>query len=174
MHFHCLHWLMSTGLLFQSAFCWPWIYEWWNGTNVGIQFVIGDLIWFPLSAYVCLGFVVEYWPFVGACRHHSHSKLYRLCHLASLFYPWPPHTPHHCALPTHPLYTILMNFMIFFKKPGKNQPLSTCQVSCNTEQEVHMVFFACLQCWSLRPICDCLSKHSPSQHLPFFKKLALP
>ena len=30
----------------------------------------------PLSAHINLGFVVEYWPFVGACERHSHSKLY--------------------------------------------------------------------------------------------------
>ena len=40
---------------------------------------------------------MEYWPFVDTCTCHSYSKLYYLCHLASLlgFYHHPPylHTP---------------------------------------------------------------------------------
>ena len=100
MHVHCLHWLMSTGLLCRVCFSedvnprlvkWhPWrapIWQW-------------DLIWLSLSAYICLGLVVEYWPFVGACGRYSHSKLHQFCHLAfwfSLCY----HPPHSCAPPAH-------------------------------------------------------------------------
>ena len=71
---------------------------------------IGTKIWHPLSGHIFLGLVVEYWPFVGACTHHSYSKLYYLCFL-SLFKLLPPPTLPH-APPTHPLiYTgpILMN-----------------------------------------------------------------
>ena len=56
----------------------------------------------PLSAHVCIGLVVEYWPFVGACGRHNHSKLYHCVILLlcfSLFHP----TPHSCIPPTHSL-----------------------------------------------------------------------
>ena len=71
----------------------------------GLQFSNGELIWIPLSVYVCLGFIVEYWPFVGTCTHHSYSKLFYLCNLALWlsFYNHPPY-PH--APPTHPLYSM--------------------------------------------------------------------
>ena len=56
---------------------------------------------------------MEYWPFMGICECHSHSKLCHLCYLASLFklLSSPPHsrTP-----PTHPIIyagPILMNPM---------------------------------------------------------------
>ena len=64
-----------------------------EGSRVGC----GDLIWLPLSVQVCLGLVVEYWPFVGACTHHSYSKLHYLCLLSSLIKLLPPPTP-----PPHP------------------------------------------------------------------------
>ena len=75
------------------------IHDWWNGTRGGLQFGCGELILFPLSVYVCLGLVVEYWPFVDTCTHHSYSKLYCLCHLASLFKFLPPPIPSPC--PSH-------------------------------------------------------------------------
>ena len=88
-----------------------WIHKWWNGTKGRLQVGCVDLIWLPLSVHVCLGLVVEYWPFVGACTCHSYSKLYYLCLLSSLIKlllpPTPPRTPS-----AHPLiYTgpILMN-----------------------------------------------------------------
>ena len=99
----------------------------------GLQFGCGDLICFPLSVHVCLGLVVEYWPFVGACTRHSSSKLYYLYHLTSLFKLLPPTTPPLCPSCRPPyIYTgpILMNSMKKLSKTGKNQPLSTCQVSC--------------------------------------------
>ena len=82
-------WLLSLANVDWSAFpeCFLltlWIHDWWNGTNEGLQFGSWDLIWLPLSVHVCLGFVVEYWPFVGTCGHHNHSKLYDLCLLASM------------------------------------------------------------------------------------------
>ena len=73
--------------------------------------------------------LVEYWPFVGACTRHSYSKL-SICVLFLLCLSFCHHPPHPRTPPTHPLvYTgpILMNSM---KKTGKNQPLSTRQVSC--------------------------------------------
>ena len=101
MHVHCLHWLMSTGLLYQSAFA----------DHVNSQLVkwckwrapiwYEDLIRLPLSVHFCLGLVVEYWLFVGTHGRYSHSTLYYLCHLASLFKPLPPPTPPHYP-PTHP------------------------------------------------------------------------
>ena len=63
--------------------------------------------------HVCLGLVVEYWSFVGTCGHHSQSKLYYLCHLASLFYPLPPLTP-----PLMYNGPILMNSMKKLSKTG--------------------------------------------------------
>ena len=56
----------------------------------------------------------------------SHSKLYHMCHHASFV----------AFATTHPtplyVYTgpILMNSMKKSSKTSKNQPLSTCQVSC--------------------------------------------
>ena len=59
----------------------------------GLRVGCGDLIWLPLSVHVCLGLVVEYWPFVGACTRHSYSELYYLCLLSFLFKLLPPPTP---------------------------------------------------------------------------------
>ena len=140
MHVHCLHWLMSTGLLLQSAFFQPCkIHDWWNGTNGGLQFGSGDLIWLPLSAHICLGLVVEYWSFVGTCGCHSQSKLYHwvILLLCFSFYHYPP------LPPTHPLiYTglRLMNSMKKSSKTSENQPLSTCQVSCTKANSVSCQF----------------------------------
>ena len=53
-------------------------------------------LWGPDMAptvHVCLVLVMEYWAFVGTCTRHSYSKLYYLCHLASLFKLLPPTTP---------------------------------------------------------------------------------
>ena len=58
-----------------------------------LQVGCGDLIWLPLSVHVCLGLVVEYWPFVGAYTRHSYSKLYYLCLLSFLIKLLPPPTP---------------------------------------------------------------------------------
>ena len=102
MHVHCLHWLMWTGLLSLNAFCRPC--KSMTGEMVpkeGSRLAVGIcLIWLPLSVHVCLGLVVEYWPFVGACTHHRYSKLYYLCLLSSLIKLLPPPTPPPC--PSHP------------------------------------------------------------------------
>ena len=102
MHVHCLHWLMWTGLLSLNAFCRPCKSTTGEmapkeGTKGGLQVGCGDLIWLPLSVHVCLGLVVEYWPFLGACTRHSYSKLYSLCLVSSLIKLLPPPTP-----PPHP------------------------------------------------------------------------
>ena len=60
---------------FPEGFCWPWIYNWWNGINGRLQLGSGDLIWLPLSVHICLGLVVEYWPFVGTCALHVQSEI---------------------------------------------------------------------------------------------------
>ena len=120
MHVHCLHWLMSTGLLFLKAFCRPCKST--TGEMVpkgGLQVGCGHLIWLPLSVHICLGLVVEHWSFLGACRCHSYSKLYYLC-LLLLLLSFFHHPPHPRTPPAHPLiYTgpILMNSM---KKIIKN------------------------------------------------------
>ena len=51
-------------------------------------------------------FVVEYWPFVGKCGCHGHSKLYCLCLLASFLafattrpFPYPSHPPPYICWP---------------------------------------------------------------------------
>ena len=98
MHVHCLHWLMWTGLLSLSAFCRPCKSTTGEmAPKEATRLAVGDLIWLPLSVHVCLGLVVEYWPFVGACTRHSYSKLYSLCLLSSLIKLLPPPTP-----PPHP------------------------------------------------------------------------
>ena len=51
----------------------------------GFSLAVGTL------PHVCLGLVVEYWPFVGACGHHSHSKLYHYVILLSLCHHPPPY-----------------------------------------------------------------------------------
>ena len=99
MHVHCLHWLMLTDLLSLSAFCQPCKSTTGEmAPKEGTRSAVGDLIWLPLSAHVCLGLVVEYWPFVGACTRHGYSKLYSLCLISSLFKLLPPPTPP----PSHP------------------------------------------------------------------------
>ena len=68
MHAHCLHWLMSTGLLFQSAFCqscinlqvnwsqWRALNQQWRGPDIAATVNI--------AMYVSLGLVVDYWAIV--------------------------------------------------------------------------------------------------------------
>ena len=91
IHDHCLCWLMSTGLLFHSAFFSPYKFmtgmvKWCQWRALICSSV--DLIWLPLSVHVsvsrpCSGTMA----LVGTCGCHSHSKLYHLCCLAiaSLF-----------------------------------------------------------------------------------------
>ena len=121
MHVHCLHWLISTGVLLRSAFSWPC-------KSMTGEMAPMDLIWLPLSVHVCLGLVVEYWSFVGTCGCHSHSKLYYLHHLATHL---PPPTPPLCPSCPFPYVVLIsMNSM----KTVDNQLLSTFQVSCNYAQ----------------------------------------
>ena len=106
MQVHYLHWLMSTGLFFYSGFCRPWksmtsemapIARWlWYGS--------GYLTRLPLSVLVCLGIVVEYWPFVGIYGHHKHTKL---LFVSSCFFDLAFATIHTSPvkLPNNPLYT---------------------------------------------------------------------
>ena len=68
MHAHCLHWLMSTGLLFQSAFFrssinllvnwsqWSALNQQWRGPDVAATVNI--------ATHVFLDLVVEYWAIV--------------------------------------------------------------------------------------------------------------
>ena len=94
MHVHCLHWLMWTGLLSLNAFCRPCKSTTGEmAPKEGSRLAVGDLMWLPLSVHVCLGLVVEYWPFMGACTRHSYSKLYSLCLISSLIKLLPPPTP---------------------------------------------------------------------------------
>ena len=69
MHAHCLHWLMSTGLLFQNAFCRPC--KFMTGEMVPMASSKSDLRLVPLSVHICLGLVVDYWPIVGTCGRHN-------------------------------------------------------------------------------------------------------
>ena len=64
-----------------------------------------------VSTHMPIGLVVEYWPFVGTCRHPSHSKLYHVCRHAS-FLPLPPLTP--------PPYIHWLNINEFHEKIVKN------------------------------------------------------
>ena len=98
MHVHCVHWLMWTGLLSLNALYRPCKSTTGEmapkeGAKGGLQVGCEDLIWLPLSVHVCLGLVVEYWPFVGARTRHSYSKLHYLCLLSSLIKLLPPPTP---------------------------------------------------------------------------------
>ena len=90
----------------------------------------GNLIWLPLLVHICLGFVVEYWPIVDTYmyRRHSNSELYYFFFVLA----FPTSTPPRAPLAHHLIHTgpILMNCMKNLSKIGKNQPLSTCRVSC--------------------------------------------
>ena len=72
------------------------------------------LIWLPLSVHICLGLVVENWPFVVACTRHSYFKLYCLCFLSFLFKLLLPPTPPHTA-PAYPLNTLAQYWWIPWK-----------------------------------------------------------
>ena len=101
MHVHCLHWLMWNGLLSLNAFCRPCKST--TGKMVpkeGFKLAVGTWYGFLLSVNVCLGLVVQYWPFVGACTCLSYSELYYLCLISYLFKLLPPPTPPPC--PSHP------------------------------------------------------------------------
>ena len=112
MHVHCPHWLMSTDLLSLNAFCRPCKSTTGEmAPKEGSRLAVGTWYGSHWSVHVCLGLVVEYWPFVGACTRHRYSKFYYLCLISSLIKLLPPPTPPRTP-PTHPLiYTgpILMN-----------------------------------------------------------------
>ena len=88
--------------------------------------------WLPLSVNICLGLVVEYWSFVGACTRHSYSKLYYLCLLSSLIKLLPPPTqpPRLSRPPPNIHWPNINEFHQKIVKTDQNQPLSTYQVSC--------------------------------------------
>ena len=108
MHVHCLHWVMSTALLFNSGFCRP--FKSTTGFNGGLQFgseLRSDMA--PtLSIHLsrpCSGILA----LVGTCTRHSHSKLY----YCVILLPCCHHPPQPCVPPTHPLIyagLIVMNF----------------------------------------------------------------
>ena len=92
-----------------------YIHDWWNGANGWLQFGSGDLKWLPLSVNICLGIVVEYWPFVGTCGPHSPSYYNStVCLLLLLCFSLCYHL-HQYLCPSHPSLThadpILMNSM---------------------------------------------------------------
>ena len=97
MHVHCLHWLMSTGLLSLNAFCRPCK----SMTGEMAPRRASSWLWGPdMAATVsarlsgpCNGILV----LCGACTCHSYSKLYYLCLFSSLIKLLPPPTP-----PPHP------------------------------------------------------------------------
>ena len=128
MHIYCLYWLMSTGLLLQSAFSDHVIHDWWNGdygTNGGLAPIWRwGLISLPLSAHICLNLVVEYWPFVGICGCHGLPKLYQCVTLLLCFHqpPFPAPLPTYFLIYTGP---VLMNSMKKSSKTSKNQSLSS-------------------------------------------------
>ena len=78
---------------FPEWFFWPC-----KSTTGEMEPTEGSNLAVGTSAHICLGLVVEYWPFVGVCGHHSHSKLYHcvilllcfsLCHHPPLIYTGP-------------------------------------------------------------------------------------
>ena len=90
-------------------------------SNGGLKFGSGDLISLWQSAHICLSLVVEYWPFVGACGHHRHSKLYH-CVILLLYFSLRHHPPHPCVPPTYPFIyfgPLLMNSMKRLSKWAK-------------------------------------------------------
>ena len=87
MHAYCLHWLISTGLLFQSAFCHPcklMTEQMMPIATEGSDLAVGLDIAPTVSTHLSKP-CSEYRPIVGTCKHHGHSKLCHLCCLASLF-----------------------------------------------------------------------------------------
>ena len=65
------------------------------------KLVDGELILLPLSLQVYLCLVMKYWPIVGTCRCHSHSKLCHSFHLTFFNLLLLPTTPLHSMLPIH-------------------------------------------------------------------------
>ena len=124
MHAHCLHWLISTGLFIQSTF-WQ-LYEFTTDEMVpmvGSKLAVGTYI-----------------PIVGTCGHHSHSKLYHLCHLGSLFslcY----HPSYPCTLTTHSMHVYaspkLMNSLINHQKVTKVRPYLFAMLVTWTQMDKH-------------------------------------
>ena len=109
---YCLHWLMSTNLLFQSAFVDhvnSWLMKWCQ-QQAPIWHRGLDMV--PLSVHVCLGLVVEYWPLrvhvhVRATLNSTICVILLLClscchHLPLL----PSHAPTPTPLPPTPLYML--------------------------------------------------------------------
>ena len=77
------------------------IHDWWNGANIyrALNWQWGTDI-APILVHISLGNVIEYWPVVGTCEHHGHSKLCYVCSpLLALALPSP--TPLPCL--SHPI-----------------------------------------------------------------------
>lgn len=83
IHAHCLHWLMLIVLLFQIVFA-SHINKFTTCEMVPVEssklHSSENQILLPLSICVYLGLVLEYWPIVGTCGCHNHSKLDHSCH----------------------------------------------------------------------------------------------
>ena len=134
MYVHCLHWLMSTDLLFQSAFADHvnlWLVK-WHQTMAPIW------LWEPdmpttVSAHLpntCSWMLALFWMQLHIFATLYSTTLY-LHHLASLLKLFPPPTPplSHFHPPPYMCWPN-MNSMKKSSKTGENLPLSTCQVSC--------------------------------------------
>ena len=110
------------------------MHNWWNGAKGSLHFGCRDLIWLALSVHICLGLIVEYWAFVGACAHHSYSKFFYLCLFSTFIKAFSTTHPSTMRLPLTSFYTLVhwSNIIEFHKKSSKTseyKPLSTCQCS---------------------------------------------
>ena len=97
---------------FPECFCWLCKYN--TGEMVpkdGFQLSCRDLIWLPLSVHVCLGLVVEYWPFLETCTVHIIPTLTSIiCVILLLCLSFCHHQPHpHTSGPTPYIYSLNIN-----------------------------------------------------------------
>ena len=82
MHAQCLHWLVSTGLLFQSAFCWPCKTIFGKMVPIAGSKSTVETWYFCHSQYTmsspCSG-ILAHSGYITTCGHHGHSKLCHSC-----------------------------------------------------------------------------------------------
>ena len=130
MHVHCLHWLMSPGLLLLSDYVNPRLVKWhqWRAPIWHWESDIAPTVSTRLSR-PCSGILAD-----CGCTWMSYIATLNSTTVSSCFVVLAFSSTHPTSTPLPPTpyihWPILRNFMKKSSKTSKYQPLSTCQFSC--------------------------------------------
>ena len=117
MHVHCLHWLMSTGLLFQSIFCRSCKSA--TGEIVpmeGSNLAVGAWYVSTCLSKPCNDNIGPLWVYVDVLTTLNSANI---CVILLLCFILCHHPSHLCAPPSHPLYMLAQFSWIPWKNHQK-------------------------------------------------------